>query len=228
MLLVIRYTKSMRRIQSLPISFRPRERLLKYGPQALNIEELISVILNTGTRTMPISVLSNKIAKLLKRSPELNTQLLSKIGLGPTKIAQVLAALEIGKRLEKEKTVTLTRPEQVFACSYEIIQAEKESLLCFYLNARGELLKKELVVVGSLNKASLLPREIFSFIKELPVSGIILVHNHPSGNLDPSKEDILFTQRVKMAGDILGVKLLDHLIVSPKGWKQIKNKDNSL
>ena len=98
---------------------------------------------------------------------------------------------------------------------------DKESVLCFYLNARGELLKKELIAVGMLNRASLLPREIFSLIKELPVAAIILVHNHPSGNLSPSKEDILFTKRVKTAADILGIQLLDHLIVSKNGWKKI-------
>lgn len=210
----------MKRIHLLPLSLRPREKLLKSGPEALNIEELLSVIFVTGTRRMPLSKLTPKVAHLAKH--DFTKDDLLKINMGTSKTAQVLAARELGKRLLEQYTVTVVSPEQVFAHSLEIINQHKESLLCFYLNARGELLKKEIVAVGSLNKASLLPREIFSVIKELPVASIILAHNHPSGVLEPSEDDLRFTHRVKLAGDILGVELLDHLIVSKHGWVKIK------
>ncbi len=211
----------MKKIQSLPLSLRPREKMLKRGPSSLSSEELVAVILNTGTRTQTVAKLSNQVARLLEKTTTITFESLIKLGLGQFKSAQILAVLELSKRTGSSNTIKLTSASQVFANSFEILSQDKESVLCFYLNARGELLKKELIAVGMLNRASLLPREIFSLIKELPVAAIILVHNHPSGNLSPSKEDILFTKRVKAAADILGIQLLDHLIVSKSGWKKI-------
>lgn len=211
----------MKNIQLLPLSLRPREKILNLGAEALSLEELLSVIMVTGTKTSPVSKLANQISKLTTKS-KLTKNSLYNLGLTPSKTAQVLAALELGQRLNTKKNLHLTSAESVFAQSFEITRLEKESLVCFYLNARGEILKKEVIAVGFLNRVNLLPREIFSLIKQLPVSAIILVHNHPSGILEPSKEDIIFTQRVKIAADILGIKLLDHLIISQKGWQKIK------
>ncbi len=212
----------MKQIQSLPLFKRPREKILKMGAQALNTEELLSAILVTGTRQKSVSSLAQKTAKLISNSADLTKDSLLLLGLGPTKAAQILASIELGKRLEDQQIITLTSAEQVFAQCFEILNSDKEALICFYLNARGELLKKEILALGSLNRVNLLPREIFSLVKELPVASIILTHNHPSGILDPSHQDMLFTKRVKAAAEILGIKLLDHLIVSPKGWKRIK------
>lgn len=208
----------MKRIASLPLSFRPREKLLHIDAEGLTIEELLACILITGTKTNPVSTIATKIAK----QTTITKDSLLKLKIGPTKTAQILAAIELGKRLGNKKTVVLTSADHVFANAYDIIHKEKESLLCLYLNARGELLKREIVATGSLTKVSILPREIFSVIKNLPVASIILVHNHPSGDLEPSKQDILFTKRMQTSADILGVKLLDHLIISDKGWKRIQ------
>ncbi|HCM37472.1 MAG: repair protein RadC protein [Candidatus Gottesmanbacteria bacterium GW2011_GWB1_43_11] len=213
----------MRRIKSLPLSLRPREKLLKSGTAALTTEELISTILVTGTRNQDVGKIASQIAARLRKQQPITKETLLVLGIGPAKTAQVLAVLELDKRLDKEnKVLKITKAEHVYTLAQDIISATKESLLCFYLNARGELLKKETVAVGSLNRVNLLPREIFSVIKDMPVASIILVHNHPSGDLEPSRNDLLFTKRVKQAGDILGVNLLDHLIVSLAGWKRIK------
>lgn len=221
----------VKRIKSIPRELRPREKLLKLGVEALTLAELIAVILTTGTRSQSVLALSTQISKIILDKKKRNNRRdklgvtkedLQKIGIGPHKISQVLAAQEISARISLKEEVKITSPEAVYASSLEIINNEKESLLCFYINARGELLKKEIVAVGSLNKASVLPREIFVYMRELPVASIILVHNHPSGNLEPSIDDILFTKRVKKAGDILGVALLDHLIVTNSGWKKIR------
>ncbi len=196
---------------------------MKYGAEALNLEELFSVIFITGTKITPVPLLSKKVAKLLQENKNLTKNSLLALDIGISKSSQVLACLEIGERIRKDqKPVNAISPSQIFTLSQEIISESKESLLCFYINARGEILKKEIVAVGSLNNSLVLPREIFSLIKELPVASIILVHNHPSGNLDASEMDIKFTKRVKLAGDILGVKLLDHLIIASYGWKKIK------
>jgi DNA repair protein RadC len=216
------YNKEVKRIQSLPVSLRPREKLLKGGPEALSMEELLAVIMVTGTRTSSVHIAAQKIAKLVRKQEGVNREKLKQLGIGPSKIAQILAALELGKRFGKERTHSFTSADQVFAFSYEITQSKKESLLCFYLNARGDLVKKEILAVGALNRVNITPTEIFSLIKDQPISSIILVHNHPSGNLEPSDDDILFTKRIKAAGDILGVKLLDHLIISQDGWNRIQ------
>lgn len=211
----------MKQIQSLPPSLRPREKILKTGAETLNVEELLSVVMVTGTKNKSVSTLANKIAKLTK-SGTLSKATLIQLGVGPTKTAQILAGIELGRRLTQTDIVTLTSAQQVYLHSQDILHQEKESLLCFYLNARGELLKKELLALGSMNQVNLLPREIFSQIKELPVASIILVHNHPSGILEASPEDILFTKRVKKAAEIIGIKLLDHLIITTSGWVRIK------
>jgi len=210
----------MRRIKSLPVNLRPRERLIKYGPEVLNFEELLVVILITGNRLLPLSQITAKISTLIQKNNNPKDELL-KLKIGQSKTAQILATLEIGKRLFNQNIITLNSDKQIFALSYEIINQEKESVLCFYLNGRGELLQKELIAVGSLNKANLLPRDIFSLIKNLPITSIILVHNHPSGNLEPSKDDVFFTKRIKLAGDLIGIKLLNHYIISQNGWNKI-------
>lgn len=207
----------MRKIKSLPLFLRPREKLLKYGAGALTTEELLSVILVTGTRSVSVSKLAKKINQALKKKIDLTN-----LGIGKSKLAQILASLELSDRFKLKKLAKITTAEQIYAQSQEIINSERESLMCFFLNARGELLKKEIVAVGKLNNLNILPREIFLLTKDLPVSDIILVHNHPSGDLDPSDIDIVFTKRVHLAGQIIGIKLLDHLIVTPAGWAKIK------
>ncbi|MEP7167247.1 MAG: DNA repair protein RadC [Candidatus Woesebacteria bacterium] len=212
---------SMRRMRLVPLSLRPRERLLERGPEILNLEELLCVILVTGMKTKSVSVLATQISKILRKQQRVSKEELLEQGIGPSKCAQVIAALELGRRLSSSEKMPMNSAKDIFAHSYEILHEKREMLLCFYLNAQGELLKKEIVAVGTLNRASLLPREVFGLVLELPVASIIIVHNHPSGMLEPSKEDLLFTQRMKAAGEILGIKLLDHLIVSASGWKKI-------
>lgn len=212
----------MKKIKSLPPSLQPREKILKRGAASLTTDELIAVILNTGMSGTPVSTIARKLSKLISSSRDVTKTTLMDYGLGPFKTAQILAVLELAKRSHPSAALTLKSPEHVYANCYDIAVQDKESIICFYLNARGELLKREIIAVGTLNRANLLPREIFSLVKELPVASIILAHNHPSGDLTPSDEDILFTKRVQAAGDILGVKLLDHLVVGKGGWRRIE------
>ena len=200
---------------------RPREKLLKRGVGELSITELIAVILTTGTRTKSVLQHAHAVARAIKKTSTITREQLLELGLGPAKSAQILAALELSRRIHTDPVATLTSPEQVYAHCYEIVRQEKESLICFYLNARGELLKREVIAVGTLNTVKLLPRDILSLVKELPVASIILAHNHPSGSLIPSHDDILFTKRMKAAAELLGVQILDHLIVATTGWKRI-------
>lgn len=211
----------MKKIHTLPTSERPREKLFKQGVDSLNLTELICVILGNGTRLLPVSTMATRISRLIEKDDPITLDVLKSHGIGPSKAAQILAALELRNRMRDTSKEIITKPEHIYAQSYDIIRNDKETILCYYFNARGELLKREKLAVGSLNQANLLPREIFHLIKELPVASIILAHNHPSGSTEPTQQDILFTQRVKASCDILGVTLLDHLIVSKSGWERV-------
>ncbi len=213
---VVSSTPSLTRI------YQPREKILKLGPSALSTDELIAVIINTGSRGTTVQTLARRVARLLKGKDSVTLEDLMKLGLGRFKSAQILAAFELAHRVEPNTIRTVTKPEQVYALSQEIIRDDRESILCLYLNARGELLLREVLAIGSLNRANLLPREIFVHIKDLPVASIILAHNHPSGDLTPSHDDILFTRRVKKSAEIIGITLLDHLVVGREGWKRVE------
>lgn len=212
----------MRSIKNLPVSLRPREKLLKSGPTLLSIEELLSVILITGTRNFSVTQIAKKINLAFRKSKTLNRDELIKMGLGKSKTSQILASLELGKRISGLSKVRLTTAAEIVTLFRETIKDHQESLVCFYLGVQGELLRKEVVAVGVSNRANVAPIDIFYLIKELPVYGVVLVHNHPSGILEPSEMDIRFTKRIKVAGEILGIKLLDHLIVTSDGWKRMK------
>lgn len=211
----------MRRIRSIPFSFRPREKLQKSGPASLSLTELLCVILSSGKKATPVNIIATRVARLIEDGKVITIEKLRTIGIGPAKATQIVAAIELAHRLGKTQRKSFTKPDHIYAQCYDIVREDKETILCFYFNARGDLLKREKLAVGGLNKAHLLPREIFHLVKDLPVASIVLAHNHPSGVADPSAEDVLFTKRVKAAGDILGVKLLDHLVVTKEGWKQI-------
>lgn len=212
----------MKKIHLLPALQRPREKLQRQGVDSLSLVELICVILGTGTKVMPVHSMARRIARLLEKNSAVSHTDLLQLGISPTKSAQILASLELHRRVRNPKNETITKPEHIYAQSYDILSDDKETILCYYFNARGELLKREKLAVGSLNQANLLPREIFHVIKELPVASIILAHNHPSGSTEATSSDVLFTQRVKASADILGITLLDHLIVTKSGWKRVE------
>lgn len=211
----------MKRISTTPPSLRPREKILKYGPGALSMTELLALVINSGNKNIPVSTLAGRVSKIWGNDEQISISNLHKMGFGEAKAAQIMAVKEIARRQSPKSTQTITSAKQAFPHAIEIQNKDKEMLMCIFLNARGELIKKEIIAVGTINRALLLPREIFSIIKDLPVASIILAHNHPSGSLEASDDDIAFTKRVKDAGEILGVKLLDHLIVSKNGWKVI-------
>lgn len=155
----------MKKIKSIPVSLRPREKILKYGPEALKSEELFSAILITGNKSFSVTQISDKLMKLVSSKKQINKELLQFLNLGPSKIAQVLALLELGKRLNKTSEIILTSAEQVFAHCHETIKTEKESLVCFYINGRGELLKKEIIATGILNRVNLCQKKFFRKLK---------------------------------------------------------------
>jgi DNA repair protein RadC len=212
------------RIKDLPLSLRPREKLLALGATNLSDAELLAILLGTGKRGQNVVVLSEV---LLRRHPlrELGKATIKDFasigGIGNTKATRIAAALELGERVFSPATFTkviIRSTEDALAQLREVALKRQEYLIVFYLNARYELLRKEVVGIGSLNNLRITPKEIFSPALQTPCAFLIVAHNHPSGDPTPSDDDIQFTTRIHDAGEVMGIPLLDHLIVGKSGY----------
>jgi len=209
----------MGKLKDIPKIDRPRERFLEKGPDALSKSELLAILLGSGIKGKNVKQLSNQIIRKFG-SNFLNisvNDLLEIPGIGKAKALQIVSALALVKRFYDELTpkdnVVLSAKDAVSLVS-EIKNKKKEYLVCLYLNARNVLLKKEVISIGTLDKSIIHPREIFGPAVELRAAGVILLHNHPSGNVEPSKQDIEVVNKILEAGNIMGVKVIDFIIVS--------------
>lgn len=219
-------------MKSLPLSERPREKLQKEGAQALSVAELLAIIIKTGNRDTSalglanslLSNSSNGIAGVMDMSIEEMKEIK---GIGLAKAAQLTAAFELGRRalaFQAEKT-KITHPSDV--CNYFINRMshlKKEHFNILMLDNKNYIIEDHNVSIGSLNSAIVHPREVFKHAIKRSSASIILVHNHPSGNTDPSKEDIAITKRLVECGNIIGIDVLDHIIIGKDDYFSLKEK----
>lgn len=217
-------TKRSKRIKDFPLSDRPREKLLTKGPENLTDVELLAIILRTGTKEYNVIKLSQKILRLFPLS-QLSSASIDRLkktpGIGEVKAIEICAVLELGKRIFGKTSLTktiITSTHDALLQGKDISQKKQEYLITLYLNARHELLQKEVVGIGSLNAAIIEPKDILSHALLLPCAEIIIMHNHPSGDPQPSDADITFTKRMNEAGSIMGIALLDHIIIADTGY----------
>ena len=217
-------------IKSLPKIERPREKLIAKGPQNLKDEELLAILLGTGVEGKNVIEVAkqilNKYSK--KRLLKLTYNDLSKIkGIGPAKACTILAAVELVKRALKVRDEGLPTvrsvKDVVLQVSY-LREKTREHLMAIYLNARNELLFRKHIFTGTLDANIAHPREIFSHALTQNAASIILVHNHPSGDAEPSKADLEITKRILEAGKILGIDVLDHIIITKTKVFSFKEK----
>jgi DNA repair protein RadC len=221
-------------IHDLPPGERPRERLLKLGSEALSAQEILAVILGRGTRGESVMMTSQK---LLSRFGNLKgvanasaEELIQTTGIGPAKATQIKAVLELSRRLEadageKPKPV-LKSPEDVAAeVRSQLKGKKKEHFLVLCLDTRNRLINRKLVSMGSLDTSIVHPREVFKEAVSSCAASVIFAHNHPSGDPEPSKEDIELTKRLAKAGEILGIDVLDHIIVCDQGFVSLKARN---
>ncbi len=193
----------------------PREKIQQHGVASLTTVELLQTILGSGSARQPVTRLATKITDQLHLKKKLElSDLLTIPGIGTAKACQIVAAVELVERLRPMGTPVLDSLQKVLQQLGEIRYLSRETIVCLYLNARMQLLLKETVAIGSVNQSIVSPRDIFSVIKEYPISYLILAHNHPSGVALPSSEDVLFTQSIQEAGHLLGVEVLDHVIMA--------------
>ncbi len=221
------------KIKDLPKDGRPRERFLKHGPEVLSDAELFAIILRTGTINENVVDMSNRLIAeySLDKLFDCSLKELQDIkGIGPGKAMQILAMSELGKRYNNSKNPVkkISSAKDVFNYFYERLKDEKqENFYILILNNQNNIIKDELISKGVLDAAILHPREVFKPAIRNSASKIILIHNHPSGNPEPSKEDLEITKQLIEAGKLIDIKILDHVIIgNGKYWSWLE--DNTL
>ncbi len=211
-------------IRDLALAERPQERLEKLGVEALHDVELLALgVRSRSLRALETLLAQHPLAELVTMP---FVSLSRKRGVGPAGAAAMLALAEIVKRTQKrlEPGVPVIQSmNDIIGQSVELRTKKKEYLMAFFLNARHQLITKEIVSIGTLTASLAHPREIFSPAIGKAAASVILVHNHPSGDPSPSEEDIRLTKRIAQAGHIMGIDLLDHLIIAESGCYSFKN-----
>jgi len=218
----------MKKMKDLPIQDRPREKIARKGVAALSDSELIEAIIGRGTKGKDVRALSKEICGLIQEHRhEVRYQELETLeGIGPTKASQIAACFELGRRYcGKEGTdVKITRPEDILPLVSSLRGKRQEHFIAITLNGAGAVLGNRIITVGLLNHSLVHPREVFADAITDRAASIICVHNHPSGSLEPSQQDIAITAQLKEAGALLGINLIDHLIVTTGGHLSMRER----
>lgn len=217
-------------IKEMPSDLRPRERLLKEGAGALTDIELLAILLRTGTTSASVLELA---AHIMSRFRDLRSLLHASVeelssvkGVGSVKAAQVKAALEFGRRVgsaAEEKRPVIKSPEDAAGLVMEDMRyLDREHFRALLLNTKNQVIFLDTVSIGTLNSSAAHPRELFKNAIKRSAAAIILLHNHPSGDPTPSKDDLEVTRRLLDAGRIIGIDVLDHIIIGDNKFTSLK------
>lgn len=215
------------KIKEIPASERPREKLLKYGKENLSDSELLAIVLKTGTKNCNVNELAINTIKELGgienlKNTSLNTLLKIK-GIGKAKAIELMSLSELSKRINKkiviEEKTKYINPNIIYNHNkYLFDNKMQEHFYCLYLNAKKQLIERKLLFMGTLNRSVVHPREIFKEAYKLSASSIICMHNHPSGDINPSNEDIILTNSLIKLGKLNGIPVVDHIIVGDDNY----------
>lgn len=219
-------------IRDIPDDDRPRERFIKHGPESLSNHELIAILIQTGSKNESVLTLANRLLahfdglRLLKDASLDELKTLN--GIGTAKAIQLLAAIELGRRVSNlaySDRYCVRSPED--AAKYmmnEMRFLSQEHFVCLYLNTKNQVMHKQTIFIGSLNASIVHPREVYKEAFRRSAASIICLHNHPSGDPSPSREDIEVTKRLVECGKIIGIDLLDHIIIGENKFVSLKEK----
>jgi DNA repair protein RadC len=221
----------LRPVSTLPRALRPREKLFGRGPTCLTLAELLTLVLGTGGRGGSARMMAERLIRrygLNGLSDLRPDQWRAEAGVGSTYAARLSAVFELGRRAygtsQEKKRPTINRPGAAFDLTRNLGRAKKEHLVGLYLDSQNGLLRRETISVGTLNTTRTHPREIlYPAVVHLAL-GFILIHNHPSGILEPSEEDVEFTRAVHRAGELMGIELYDHLIVAGNRYVSLRER----
>ncbi|MBU2534991.1 MAG: DNA repair protein RadC [Chloroflexota bacterium] len=220
-------------IHDLPVSERPRERLQKFGAEALSAQEILALILGRGIAGESVMVTAQRLLSQfgsLKGIAGASIEELSKVrGIGLAKAAQISAAFELASRLEgyqeSGKRETVKTPEDVVALIRSRLKGKKkEYFLALLLDTRNQLIRVAEISVGSLDSSIVHPREVFKEAVSASAASVLFAHNHPSGDPEASEDDINLTKRLAEAGEIMGIDVLDHIIIGEQKYLSLKRE----
>lgn len=220
-------------VKDLPLDDRPREKLLLRGAHSLSDAELIAILLRTGKKGKSVIDIARELLKkegTLAALASKSIESLQKVaGIGKDKSATLAAAFELSRRIQSQSKLSsgkrITSPEDIAEIFIPLLRDEvKERFVVVCLNSSNKIIKYETISVGNLNSSIVHPREIFKVAIDCLSASIILVHNHPSGNLEPSNEDISITKKIVEAGKLMDIPVFDHLIVASEGFTSFVEK----
>lgn len=221
----------LRKIKDWPEKERPRERLIRYGAESLSNAQLLAIILRTGSEQKGVLELSMGLLDRFETLKDIDnatvSDLLSVKGLGIAKIAQIKAAFELGKRLMSESIENrpvFSTPQSVYSYfAPRMKNIKKEVFSCLLLDAKNRFIREVRISEGTLNRSLIHPREAFREAIREAAQSVIFIHNHPSGDPSPSKDDIAVTERLKNAGEVIGIDVLDHIIIGDGKFVSLKD-----
>ena len=223
----------MKKIKNIPNNLRPRERLKEVGVENITDQELLAIILKTGTKDknvleLALDILSNYSFNDLENISLNKLQQIK--GIGEVKAIELIASIELGKRIvlkPKTKNLKLLGSKEIYEeMKYLFYNKKQELFYCLYFNNNNELISKKLLFKGTLNKSITHPREVFKEAYLLSASYIVCLHNHPSGNITPSKEDITFTNSLIEIGKTQGIPIIDHIIIGNNSYYSFYEHNN--
>lgn len=216
----------MKNVLDIDINDRPREKLARKGVTALSDFELLQALIGSGNAQANVSKIARDTLKLLKsRGANITYSDLKQIsGLGPARITEILAAFELTKRylIDDERPI-IDSPEKAVEQLSDVRDKKQEYFVCMTLDGANRLISKRIITIGTLNASLVHPREVFADAITDRAASIIVAHNHPSGNLEPSQADIELTNRLTDVGRIVGIIVKDHIIVSKNGLNSLLN-----
>ena len=209
-----------KRITELPAKDRPREKLQEKGADALSDIELLAILLGSGTPKYDVMTVAKKLIKIIDEKGICFTvkDLLGIEGIGTAKATALTAAFEFVRRRIKPEGLKIKSPSDILPMIQHYSDRKQEHFLSISVNGANEVMNVRVVTIGLVNQSQVHPREIFADVLMDRASSLIIAHNHPSGSLHPSKEDIDITNKVVDAARVLGIRLLDHIIFSKKGY----------
>lgn len=219
-------------IKDVPKEDRPRERLLKLGSSHLSNQELLATLLGSGTKEESVMALSNRVLMHFEGLKLLNDATIEELiaikGIGTAKGVLMLAAIELGKRMNQyrpnDRYVIRSPEDGADYVMEEMRSLNQEHFVVLFLNTKNQIIHRQTIFIGSLNTSIVHPREVFREAVKRSAASIIVAHNHPSGDPTPSQEDIHVTRRLVESGKMIGIELLDHLIIGDRKFVSLKEK----
>jgi len=217
----------MKKLKDLPQKERPREKLLQYGPGCLRDHELLAIILGKGTKKNDVLYLAHKIVKIIDRKGlSMEVEDLIKIeGIGTARATSITAAFEFVRRRIKPEGLKIIFPSDVLPLIQHYGDRKQEHFLSISVNGANEVMNVRVVTIGLVNTAQVHPREVFADVICERASAVIIAHNHPSGDLNPSREDLSTTHMIKEAAKVLGIQVLDHIIFNTRGYYSLQENN---